>query len=126
MKRIHKILISTTVGILILALVWPVMDYGIYFTGPIETLMGVVTVLLGVGGALLLSYAAHEIHPALVPILWAALFLVTLARFLAGNSEGLMEDLAWIFFLGIPGIVLLIVGLRVLVKARGSADKTNR
>lgn len=111
---------------MILALVWPVMDYGIYFTGPIETLMGVVTVLLGVGGALLLSYAAHEIHPALVPILWAALFLVTLARFLAGNSEGLMEDLAWIFFLGIPGIVLLIVGLRVLVKARGSADKTNR
>ncbi|WP_076003239.1 hypothetical protein [Dehalogenimonas formicexedens] len=109
-----------------LALVWPVLDYGIYFSGPIETLMGVMTILLAVGGALLIGYGVSHIHPALVPLLWAALLLVTLTRFLAGNSEGIMEDLGWIFFLGVPGIWLLITGLRMLFRTRRQTDKINR
>jgi hypothetical protein len=124
MQKVHRILLSAAAGIIILALVWPVLDYGIYFTDPISTLLGVFTILLAVTGALLLSYAIRHVHPALVPLLWAAFFLVPLARFLAGNSEGPMEDLAWILFLGTPGVWLLVIGLRMLLKSRRSISGT--
>lgn len=124
MKKVHKILLSAVAGTIILALVWPVLSYGIYFTDPLTTLMGALTILLVVGGALLLSYAAQQIHPALVPLLWAAFFLVPLARFLAGNSDGLMEDLAWVLFSGIPGIWLLIISLRTLLGAKRPVNGT--
>jgi hypothetical protein len=120
MKKTHKIALSAAAGILILALLWPVLDYGIYFTDPMGTLLGMLTISLALVGALLLSYAARQVHPALVPLLWAAFFLVPLVRFLAGNSEGPMEDLAWILFSGTPGVWLLVIGLRMLLKSRKS------
>jgi hypothetical protein len=124
MKKAHKIALSAGAGIIILALVWPVLDYGIYFTDPMGTLLGVFTILLAVTGALLLSYAARQVHPALVPLLWAAFFLLPLVRFLAGNSDGPMEDLAWILFLGTPGIWLLVISVRTSLKARRSISGT--
>ncbi len=85
------------------------------------TIMGVLTILLAVAGALLLSYAARQIHPAAVPLLWSAFFLGNVAAFLAGNSDGMMADLAVVMMAGIPGMVLLIISIRIFLRDRRRA-----
>jgi ammonia channel protein AmtB len=120
-KKIHRIILTATAGVVILALVWPVLGYGVYFTDPLNSIMGALTIVLFLAGALLVSYAAREIHPALAPSLWGILFLAFLVRFLAGNSDGPMEDLGIILMAGIPGVVLLYIGLRTYLRGRRRA-----
>ncbi|PVV84042.1 hypothetical protein [Dehalogenimonas alkenigignens] len=120
MKKTHRILAAAG-GIIILALVWPVLGYGIYFTDPLNSIMGALTIFLFLVGALLVSYAAREIHPALAPSMWGILFLTFLVRFLAGNSDGPMEDLGIILMAGIPGAVLLFIGLKIYLRDRRRA-----
>ncbi|KTB47690.1 hypothetical protein DEALK_05350 [Dehalogenimonas alkenigignens] len=121
MKKTHRIILAAAGGIIILALVWPVLGYGIYFTDPLNSIMGALTIFLFLVGALLVSYAAREIHPALAPSMWGILFLTFLVRFLAGNSDGPMEDLGIILMAGIPGAVLLFIGLKIYLRDRRRA-----
>lgn len=121
-KKTHRIILAATGGIIILALVWPVLGYGIYFTDPLNSIMGALTLIVFLAGALLVSYAAREIHPALVLAVWGILFLAHRVRFLAGNIEGFMAGLIMTIMLGIPGVILLFVGLRTYLCGRRRAE----
>ena len=123
MKKRNRILLAASVGIILLMIVWPRLAHGIYVTDFSKMFGDIVAILLVVFGALLVSYAAHEIHAASVPLLWSTFFLYPLVRFLFGNSDGLMADLAMIIMMGIPGTWLLIISIRMFWRARQRAVK---
>ncbi|MEL7562868.1 hypothetical protein [Dehalogenimonas sp. 4OHTPN] len=122
MKKLHKIFLAAAGGVVILALVWPVLNYGIYFTDPLNSIMGALTLIVFLAGALLVSYAAREVHPVLVLAVWGILFLAHLVRFLAGNIEGFMAGLIMTMTLGIPGVILSFIGLRTYLRSRRQAE----
>jgi len=123
MKRLHRILLAAAGGTIILALVWPRLDYGIYVTDTEKLFGDIFAILLAVLGAVLVSYALHEIHPALVPLGWVMVFLGNLTAFLAGNSDGFGADLAMVILAGIPGMVLTIVSIRMYLNGRRQSDQ---
>jgi hypothetical protein len=111
--KVHRILLAAAGGIIILMAAWPGR---LPFDSAGSALASAVQILFAVLGALLISYALHEIHQALVPLGWSAFFLGNVVTFLAGNSDGMMADLAIVIMAGVPGAVLLIIGIRMFLQ----------